>query len=224
MWCFGKRPLKWWQPLGGMNKSSLTFFNQDGGEIGTLGNEKDIGLEVGNFTNQVTPYWYWEHGLEATFLLPWLLFWGVGARGLLTRTVASYCAVSSMIFPSRGYRGMAASTPESWRRLHLAMPTPGDAYTWRRPKRSTLTFLLGAPPWWVPPYAWLWLWSTPGDGSVHKPPSLELTIVFSEKTLGIALPSTWHSDDVTFSELVTWHSLRFWHDVLSHTLIFWHVA
>jgi len=53
-----------------MNKSSLTFFNQDGGEIGTLGNEKDIGLEVGNFTNQVTPYWYWEHGLEATFLLP----------------------------------------------------------------------------------------------------------------------------------------------------------
>ena len=41
MICFGKRPLKWWNPLGGMKKSSLTFFNQVGVEIGTLGNEKD---------------------------------------------------------------------------------------------------------------------------------------------------------------------------------------
>ena len=38
---FGKRPLKWWNPLGGMKKSSLTYFNQVGVEIGTLGNEKD---------------------------------------------------------------------------------------------------------------------------------------------------------------------------------------
>ena len=27
--------------IGGMKKSSLTFFNQDGVEVGTLGNEKD---------------------------------------------------------------------------------------------------------------------------------------------------------------------------------------
>ena len=41
MICFGKRPLKWWNPLGGKKTSSLTFFNQVGVEIGTLGNAKD---------------------------------------------------------------------------------------------------------------------------------------------------------------------------------------
>jgi len=63
---------------------------------------------------------------------------------------ASYCVVPSTVFPTRGYRGMAVSAPESgdahsWRRPHLATPTPGNAHTWRRPKQSTLTFLLGAP-------------------------------------------------------------------------------
>jgi len=54
--------------------------------------------------------------------------------------MASYCAVPSTVFPTRGYRGMATSTPES-----------GDAHTWRRshlatPKAvNTLTFLFGAP-------------------------------------------------------------------------------
>ena len=32
-----------------------------------------------------------------------------------------------------------------YRRLNLATPTPDDTHTWRRPKRSTLTFLLRAP-------------------------------------------------------------------------------
>ena len=78
----------------------------------------------GYFTSQVKP--------RATFLLSWLLFWGTGARGLLARTVASYCVVPSTVFPTRGYWGMAASTPESgdthtWRRPHLATSTPGDA-------------------------------------------------------------------------------------------------
>jgi len=38
---FGKSPLKCCKPLGGLKKSSLTFFNQDGGEVRTFGNEKD---------------------------------------------------------------------------------------------------------------------------------------------------------------------------------------
>ena len=45
-----------------------------------------------------------------------------------------------------------------WWRPHLAMLTPGDAHTWRHPKRATLTFL---------PRVWLWLWSTSGEGSVQ---------------------------------------------------------
>jgi len=59
--------------------------------------------------------------------------------------------------PPRPYRGLWLCRPlhdlpfswvsgdgsiDAW---VLATPTPSDAYTWRRPKRSTLTFLLGAP-------------------------------------------------------------------------------
>ena len=61
----------------------------------------------GYFMSQVTPYWYWDYGLEATFLLSLLLFWGTEARGLPARTVASRCAVPSTIFPTRGYGGGA---------------------------------------------------------------------------------------------------------------------
>ena len=46
----------------------------------------------GYFTSQVTTYWYWGCGLEATFFFSLLLFCGTGPRGLLTRTVASYYA------------------------------------------------------------------------------------------------------------------------------------
>ena len=67
----------------------------------------------GYFTSQVTPYWYWDYGLEATFLFLPLLLWGTGARGLLVRTVTSTRVIPSTVFPTRGYRGMAASTPKS---------------------------------------------------------------------------------------------------------------
>jgi len=79
----------------------------------------------GYFTSQVTPHWYWEYGLEATFLFSLLLFWG---------TETSRGVAPSTVFPTHGYRGVTSST---WRRLTLAMPTPSDAYTWRRLKRST---------------------------------------------------------------------------------------
>jgi len=120
----------------------------------------------GYFTSQVTPYWYWDYGLEATFLFSLLLFWGTGARGLLARTVTSCCAAPSTIFPTRGYRGVTLSTPQ-----------PSVASTWRRPHPATpkvvnlLTSSLVAH-WWVPsyvwPWLWLWLWSTPEDGSVQS--------------------------------------------------------
>ena len=115
----------------------------------------------GYFTSQATPYWYWDYGLEATFLFSSLLFWGTGARGLLAHTVTPYCAAPSTVFPTCGYRGVTST-----------MPQPGDAHTWQRPKWST---------YWLPPlgplggshhmfwlWLWLWLWSTPGDGSVQK--------------------------------------------------------
>jgi len=90
----------------------------------------------GYFTSQVTPYWYWDYGLGATFLFSLLLFWGTGARGLLVRTNASYCVAPSTVFPTRVYWGVTSSTPQpgdnpSWRRLtwrcpHLATPTFSD--------------------------------------------------------------------------------------------------
>jgi len=56
----------------------------------------------GYFANQVTPHWYWECGLEATFLFSLLLFWGTGAfRGVAPST----------IFPTLGYWGVTPSMP-----------------------------------------------------------------------------------------------------------------
>jgi len=63
----------------------------------------------------------------------------------------------------------------TWRRLNLATPQVGDTYAWRR--LNLLTFL----PVWLWLWLWLWFWSTPGDGTVHKPPSLELTTCFQRK-------------------------------------------
>ena len=100
----------------------------------------------GYFTSQVTPYWYWEYGLEATFLFSLLLFWD---------TEASRGVAPSTTFPTHGYRGwhhrcliLAMPRPGdayTWRRLrlatpHLATPHLGDGYTWRRLKRSTCWF------------------------------------------------------------------------------------
>ena len=125
----------------------------------------------GYFTSQVTPHWYWEYGLEATFLFSLLLFWG---------TEAPHGVAPSMVFSTRGYRGWHR------RRLNLATPHLGDAYTWRRLYLATPTpggALSGQPvdflPWaplrgpticWL--WLWLWLWSMPGDETVHKPPVL----------------------------------------------------
>jgi len=176
----------------------------------------------GYFMSQVAPCWYWKYGLEATFLFSLLLFLCAEAWGLYARTVASHCFVPSTIFPTRGYRGVAPSGPthalritghafkggrrlnlptpkagdaHTWRRPYLATPipatpVPGDTHAWWRPRRSTLTFLLGSP-WWDPSY--VWLWSTPEDGSVHKPPSLELITVLSEKTKASPYRPTWRS-------------------------------
>jgi len=111
----------------------------------------------GYFTSQVTPYWYWDYGLEATFLFSLLLFRGTGVGGLLARTVTSYCVAPSTGFPTVGIRGW------HYRCLNLASSQHGNAHTWRRPYPATpkvvnlLTSSLGAP-WWVPPYVGLWLW------------------------------------------------------------------
>ena len=98
----------------------------------------------GYFTSQVTPYWYWRYGFEATFLLSLLLLWGTGAQGLLACTVTSDCVAPSTIFPTRGYQGVTSATPQhgnahTWRRLPLATPTLGDAHLWRRPLLATPT-------------------------------------------------------------------------------------
>jgi len=87
----------------------------------------------GYFTSQVTPYWYWGYGFEATFLFSLLLLWGTGARGLLARTIASDCVAPSTVFPTRGYQGVTSATPQhgdahTWRRLPLETPTSGDAH------------------------------------------------------------------------------------------------
>ena len=55
-------------------------------------------LMHGYFTSQVTPYWYWEYDLEATFLFSLLLFWGTEAWGLHARTVATPKAVNTLTF------------------------------------------------------------------------------------------------------------------------------
>ena len=87
-------------------------------------------------------------------------------------------------------------TPLRWEALK-----PVDAHTCRRPRRSTLTFLLGAP-WWVPSY--VWLWSTLEDGSVHKPPSLELITVFSEKTKACDVAFCWWDVPVPVTWQLKW--------------------
>jgi len=79
------------------------------------------------FMSQVTPYWYWEYGLEAAFLFSLLLFWGTGARGLLARTVASYRDAPSTVFPTRGYRGVAPSGPKRALRATSHAFKVGDA-------------------------------------------------------------------------------------------------
>jgi len=105
----------------------------------------------GYFTSQVTPYWYWGYGLEATFLFSLLLFRGTGARGLLVRTVGSCWDAPSTIFPTRGYRRVSSSEPKLTLRIKGRAFKVGDASTWRRPNLAKpkavnpLTFLLGAP-------------------------------------------------------------------------------
>jgi len=50
-----------------MNKPSLTFFNEDGGEVGTLGNEKDKeGKHLGG--ERIRPMSIWP-SLSFSFLL-----------------------------------------------------------------------------------------------------------------------------------------------------------
>ena len=91
----------------------------------------------GYFTSQVTPYWNWGYGLEATFLFPSLLLWGTGARGLLVRTVASCWDAPSTVFPTRGYRRVSPSEPKHTLRITGRVSRMGDASTWRRPYQAT---------------------------------------------------------------------------------------
>jgi len=115
---------------------------------------------------RISPTGARTYGLEATFLFSLLLFWTVEARSLL-------------------------ATSLSWRRLSPAMPLSGDASIGLRlskamppfgdaPSSQPVDFL----PWvphGVPPCVDSKLWSTPGDGTVHKPPNLELTLVLAKR-------------------------------------------
>jgi len=72
----------------------------------------------------------------------------------------------------------------------------------------------------------------PGDGTVHKPPSLELILVSAKRLrprpfIHVAFLLTWHSlEQLTRHSLeqLTWHSLRWECDVLSYAFISRHVA
>ena len=116
-------------------------------------------------------------------------------------------------------RRLTKATPHqgytfSRRRLLLATPCFGDA-----PKRSvcwlpSLDSSGGPTICWLWLNRWLWLWSTPGDGTIHKPPSLELTLVSAKRlrprpTIHVAFLLMWHSFDQ-----LTWHSLSVWRDIL----------
>ena len=105
----------------------------------------------GYFTSQVTPYWYWGYGLEATFLFPLLLFGVTGARGLFVRTVVSCWDAPSTIFPTRGYRRVSPSELKHTLRITGRAFRMEDVPTYRHPNLATpkvinmLTLLLGAP-------------------------------------------------------------------------------
>jgi len=98
----------------------------------------------------------------------------------------------------------------SWRRLNLATPTPGDASSGQH-----VDFLPWAP-LRGPTICWLWLWSTPRDGTVHKPPSLDLTLVSAKRLRPHPI--------IHVAFLLMWHSMCWWCDALGCSLISRHVA
>jgi len=154
--------------------------------------------------------WSWpSHGLY--------LYQGLPAVGWILHEsgypllVLELMPLKPLLF-SLGYCPEPSRPEASLRRLSLAMPYPGDALTWQRLSKATprpgdasvgqsVDFLP-----WIPrgvlPHVDFDLRSTPGDGMVHKPPSLELTLV-SAKRLRPRPIVTCHFDNMSFSAPLT---------------------
>ena len=116
---------------------------------------------VGTSRVRLPPTGTRTHGLEATFLFSSLLFCMVEARSL-----------SGDVFTRRC--------------LSRATPLLGDGSLGRRLSEAmtrAVNLLTSLPwvPWGVPPCVDSDLWSMPGDGTVHKPPSLELILVSAKR-------------------------------------------
>jgi len=85
----------------------------------------------GYFTSQVTPYWYWDYGLEATFLSITVMRYG-GPRPPCPYRDLLLCRPLHGL-PYLWVSGGDINDGSTWRRLNMATPTPGDARTWRCP-------------------------------------------------------------------------------------------
>ena len=99
----------------------------------------------GYFTSQVTPYWYYDCGLEATFFFLFVAILSCQGGPCPPCDVLTWlCLILVMPLPGDAFlrRCLYLATPFlgdafARRRLSQATPLRGDAFTWRCPKRST---------------------------------------------------------------------------------------